>query len=386
VKAGQPAWKGWDSATDDLEVPASEAEQVYDVRLVPSGDRRLLAVRLVHRKDPDDDPEGLRGGTIRAVKGRDFDEEFGPSSTTGDIYAWAPPGSVCVRFPELTAADQTVYDPVYPEVTFSVPGPSHKKVSVAELVYQRAHRHVTPPVIPAEGAEISIAPKVKTPSGSFVPFTGASVAPGLVPRGFRARLAGGDASPAGEACQLRQPALRRVRWDGDPAGNVQRLVHQGRREADRESLPARRGGRHRFGFVHARHADPRVDRALQVLIATDLAGSVRRDAPPVINSQPVIRDPETGTPISFEKLPKDLASIRVDISGANFRPNASAVLIAETREDLPELHTWSSPKVTPPSLITTTFRNPKTVPDIAGVTWRVVVTNEDGTQSNQFPI
>ena len=92
-----------------------------------------------------------------------------------------------------------------------------------------------------------------------------------------------------------------------------------------------------------------------------------------------------GKPPTLENLSGQPRSIQVDILGANFRPRASAVLIAEDREDLPELHTRSI-KVTPPNVIVTSFRNPRTVPDSAGVTWLVTVTNEDGTHSNQFPI
>jgi hypothetical protein len=175
VAAGQPAWKGWECAAQDLEVKAGEPPKTFDLMLVPPDDRRLLAVRLVHREDPYDDPEGLDGGTMQVIKGRDFDEGFGPASQAGDIYAWAPPGNVRACFPEWTAPDGTVFDPVYPEVTFSVPGASHKKVTVAELGYRPATRHVTPPVAPYEGAGIVIAPKVMMPSRSFVPFTGASV-------------------------------------------------------------------------------------------------------------------------------------------------------------------------------------------------------------------
>jgi hypothetical protein len=134
---------------------------------------------------------------------------------------------------------------------------------------------------------------------------------------------------------------------------------------------------------------PRVDRALQVLItqlseATDLAGTVRRDPPPLIEAA-LVFEGGTGTRVSLAQLSRSVPSIHVDIFGANFRPNASAVLIAQDREDLPELHTGSI-TVTPPNLITTTFRNPTTVRDGAGVTWLVAVTNEDGTQSKQFPI
>jgi len=59
---GQPAWHGWACAARDLEVGDDEPEQTFEVRLVPPQDRRLLAVRLVRREDPGDDPEGFAGG------------------------------------------------------------------------------------------------------------------------------------------------------------------------------------------------------------------------------------------------------------------------------------------------------------------------------------
>jgi hypothetical protein len=150
----------------------------------------------------------------------------------------------------------------------------------------------------------------------------------------------------------------------------------------------RHAARHQRGLPDGMRT-PRVDRALQVLVAqlgeaTDLAGQVRRDAPPLIEAA-LVSVPGSGESHSLETLPGKPASIQVGIFGANFRANASVVLIAQDREDLAELHTWGI-KVTPPSLITTTFRNPTTVPHSAGVTWLVAVTNEDGTHSNQFPI
>src|SRR5262249_9686754 len=88
VAAGQDAWKGWACAAGDLEVKAGEPAKRFDLRLVPPDDRRLLAVRLVRRADPYDDPEGLAGGTIQVIKGHDFDEDFVTASDAGDIYAW----------------------------------------------------------------------------------------------------------------------------------------------------------------------------------------------------------------------------------------------------------------------------------------------------------
>jgi len=150
----------------------------------------------------------------------------------------------------------------------------------------------------------------------------------------------------------------------------------------------RHAARHDNRLPHGMRT-PRVDRALQVLAAqldeaTELASAVRRDAPPVIEAAQVSAS-GTGTGGSLAPVSGKHPSVTVDIYGANFRPRASVVLIAQDREDLPELHTRSI-IVTPPSQISTTFRNPATVHDSSGVTWLVAVTNEDGTHSNQFPL
>jgi hypothetical protein len=183
LAAGQDVWKGWECSTPVLQVEAGAAQQTVDLRLVPSGDRRLLAVRLVYREDPDDDPKGISGLKIKVLNDGDPDEEFGPSSDAGDIYALAPSGNenARVRFSPWTSPDNKVFDPVYRVVTFSVPGPSHKKVSVGELSYRPAVSQVTPPEEPVEGATISIVPEVEMPSGSLVPFTGATVTVDLQP-------------------------------------------------------------------------------------------------------------------------------------------------------------------------------------------------------------
>lgn len=158
----------------------------------------------------------------------------------------------------------------------------------------------------------------------------------------------------------------------------------------------RRAARHGGGLPQGMRT-PRVDRALQVLVdqlneATDLASSVRRDAPPVIEAALVFEAglarsaSRSGQPLpTLENLPGRPAAIQVDILGANFRAGASAVLIAQDREDLPEIHTRGI-RVSPPNVILATFRNPRTVPGSGGVTWSVAVTNEDGSHSNLFQI
>ncbi len=182
LAAGQDAWDGWECLARELPVENGQAKQTFDVLLVPPKDHRLLAVRLVYCEDPDDQPKAVEGVKIEILKDKDFAQEFGPSSEAGDIYAWAPYGSPRVRFPHWTEpAKKKAFEPVYPEVVFSVPEPSYPKVSVAALGYRPPVAQVRPPAEPAEGAKISITPQVEMPSGSLVPFTGASVAVELQP-------------------------------------------------------------------------------------------------------------------------------------------------------------------------------------------------------------
>jgi hypothetical protein len=121
---------------------------------------------------------------------------------------------------------------------------------------------------------------------------------------------------------------------------------------------------------------PRVDRAFQVLVsqlseATRLAGLVQRDDVPAISS-------------AMAAAAVD-GYVTVTITGVNFRRHASAVLIAENREDLPELRAYAT-TVTNPSSAVASFRDPSRVPQGQGVTWQVMLTNEDGQRSNQAAI
>ena len=72
--------------------------------------------------------------------------------------------------------------------------------------------------------------------------------------------------------------------------------------------------------------------------------------------------------------------ITVTMAGNNLRKHASVVLIPENREDLVDLH-GRGLAVTSPSAATATFRDPKSVPNAAGVNWLLLFTNEDGAQS-----
>jgi len=228
VKLADP-WNAWECVTSELEVPGKTPMPI-EVRLVPPDEYRLLAVRLVrhgyadpdgdeHRDDYDHDhdsddehdhdhrdeddygddeddygdedagerhaPVGIPALRIK-VAARGFEREFGPSSKAGYIYAWAPPGSVAVHFPKWTSPEKKTFKPVYDDVTFKLPGPTHRKVYTAELPYELARRDATPPETPSENAQIAIAPTVEMPSSQprrYEPLTGASVTVFLHPRG-----------------------------------------------------------------------------------------------------------------------------------------------------------------------------------------------------------
>lgn len=144
---------------------------------------------------------------------------------------------------------------------------------------------------------------------------------------------------------------------------------------------------------------PRVGRAIQVLAAqldeaANLASLVRADLAPQV-AFASIHHPGTYGPVSGEELAK-LPTIEIVLTGSNFRPHAKAVLIAEDREDVPDL--FASPanvKVSTPSTVYATFTNPAyqtpvkggqppypgQLPRTAGTTWLVSLINDDETQS-----
>jgi hypothetical protein len=180
VQVLSPGWDDWEAPT--VKVGADRGDRL-DVRLVPCDERRLLPVRLMRSDGHGHRPTGLGGVTI-CVNGR----EFGPASEAGDIYALAPQGSVDVQFKRSTSWDGKTFDPPYDEVTFEVPRPTEPIVEIPEFVYVLAAPGEPAREAPSEGAEISIQPKVKMPSGRLAPFTGASVTvelssktPGAVP-------------------------------------------------------------------------------------------------------------------------------------------------------------------------------------------------------------
>ena len=107
---------------------------------------------------------------------------------------------------------------------------------------------------------------------------------------------------------------------------------------------------------------PRVGRAIKVLAAqldeaANLASLVRADLAPQV-AFASIHHPGTYGPVSGEELAR-LPTIEIVLTGSNFRPHAKAVLIAEDREDVPDL--FASPanvKVSTPSSVYATFTNP----------------------------
>jgi hypothetical protein len=124
---------------------------------------------------------------------------------------------------------------------------------------------------------------------------------------------------------------------------------------------------------------PRVDRAIKVLAdqldeAANLASLVRVEAAPqiafvAITPEDAVRMPLSGRPDQIE----------TSLIGSNFRGPATAILMAEDDEDLPEQR--ASATVMTPSTAKATFNNPGSDPNNAGTTWVVSIVNNDGTQS-----
>jgi hypothetical protein len=135
----------------------------------------------------------------------------------------------------------------------------------------------------------------------------------------------------------------------------------------------RHAARHDSGLPHGMRT-PRVDRALQVLVAqlteaTDLAGQVRRDTAPSIT-------------FTYSYLDEQ-GQLVVDLAGSNFRRNATAFLFVQDREDIPDVRSRQV-QVVSPSMAAATFRKPTS--DLSGLTWSLVLTNEDGTSSQPVTI
>ena len=128
---------------------------------------------------------------------------------------------------------------------------------------------------------------------------------------------------------------------------------------------------------------PRVGRAINVLAAqldqaANLASLARVDAAPQV-AFASIQDPNTHMPVSGPAL-AGLPQIEIALTGSNFRPHAKAVLIAENREDVPDVSA-SATTVNTPSAVSATFINPSQLANGAGMTWQVSLINDDETQS-----
>jgi hypothetical protein len=169
VEVLSPGWDAWD--VPSLKVGDGTSDRL-DIKLVPCDDRRLLPLRLMWLADPGQQPAGLGGASIY-VK----DRVFGTSDEAGYIYALAPQGSVDVQFKRSTSADGKTFGPPYDDVTFEAQRPGDVIVDIPEFVYTPALPDTPAREVPREGAEISILPKVKMPSGRLAPFAGASVRP-----------------------------------------------------------------------------------------------------------------------------------------------------------------------------------------------------------------
>jgi hypothetical protein len=127
---------------------------------------------------------------------------------------------------------------------------------------------------------------------------------------------------------------------------------------------------------------PRVDRALKVLAAqldeaANLASLVRVELAPQIASASIFL-PGTTTLVSEEDLLK-APRIEIAMTGSNFRGPATAILMAEQNEDLPNL--LAKAKINTPSTAHAVFDNPGMDSDNAGTTWVVAIVNNDETQS-----
>jgi hypothetical protein len=124
---------------------------------------------------------------------------------------------------------------------------------------------------------------------------------------------------------------------------------------------------------------PRVRRAFAVLHdqlreATRLAGLVQLNQPPEITSV-TVEMPDKRRPNVF----------RLDLTGANFRSPASAVLEVLSREDIPDVIARHVHVVSPTSA-RATFRIPQQGPNASRVNWQLVFVNGDGTQSDPFAV
>jgi hypothetical protein len=133
---------------------------------------------------------------------------------------------------------------------------------------------------------------------------------------------------------------------------------------------------------------PRVARAFAVLYdqlgqATKFAGLVHPAEEPQVVDASVI-DPGSKKRIPLGKVPRTDKRVQVEVHGSNIRSGASAVLVAD-REELPDLPARSI-RVQPPNTLFAFFPNPLLVPGGATATWSVLVTNEDGTESGEFPL
>ena len=130
---------------------------------------------------------------------------------------------------------------------------------------------------------------------------------------------------------------------------------------------------------------PRVGRAIEVLAAqldeaADLASLVRADLAPQV-AFASINDPGR----TAAQTARTLATLQNldQLTGSNFRPHAKAVLIAEDREDVPDLFAGPGRRHAEQRLrdFPRSRYERAQLPGAAGTTWLVSVINDDGTQS-----
>ena len=122
---------------------------------------------------------------------------------------------------------------------------------------------------------------------------------------------------------------------------------------------------------------PRVRRAFQVLLAqldeaSKLADYVQPDLAPQIDTC----IPSTGSH----------GLTNYTLTGTNFRNPASAILLVENREDLPDVPSRHAHAQSQTSA-TASFRIPRHGPYAGQVNWQLVFTNGDGTYNDPpFPV
>jgi hypothetical protein len=124
---------------------------------------------------------------------------------------------------------------------------------------------------------------------------------------------------------------------------------------------------------------PRVRRALDVLAgqldeAANLAALVKRDGVPEITNPPSLTTSE-----------QPAGQMQITLTGFNFRRNSSLFLYADNRQDVPDVQARHVQFVSP-TQVSARLRIPRQEDAGGRLHWQVVLTNEDGSASEPFPV